>query len=173
MAYKSETTLLGLPLVHITLGGKSDGRWKRGIAKGWIAIGDIAFGVLLSIGGIAFGGVALGGIAFGVVALAGLALGVFSMGGAAIGIFAIGGAAIALHSAIGGLAVAMKYAEGGGAFAEHANDPAAKEYFENTFLFRAGRFLTDHAQWLVLLAVIPIGFNLRKLRRKRDQDACS
>ena len=63
MNYKTKYTLLGLPLVHITTGKIEDRRYKRGIAKAWIAIGDISFGVILSVGSIAFGGVAVGGLA--------------------------------------------------------------------------------------------------------------
>jgi hypothetical protein len=51
MVYESRVRLLGLPLVHITTGRVEDGRYRRGIARGWIAVGDIAFGGLLAVGG--------------------------------------------------------------------------------------------------------------------------
>lgn len=59
--YKSETTVFGIPLVHINTGGINLNR----VAKGIIAIGDVSYGVI-AIGGVAFGGIAIGGIAYGV-----------------------------------------------------------------------------------------------------------
>ena len=74
MTYKTRRTLAGLPLIHVATGQVVDGRYRRGIARGWIAVGDVSFGVLLSIGGAAFGGVALGGLGVGVLSIGGLAL---------------------------------------------------------------------------------------------------
>ncbi len=89
--YKSKVMLLGLPLIHVASGRGPDNR--RRVAKGWIAFGDIACGVLFAAGGIAVGGLSLG-----VVSLAGLALGVFAFGGGAAGVWAVGGLALAcLH----------------------------------------------------------------------------
>ena len=48
MEYRSKLTLFSVPLVHITTGKPENGVWKRGVAKGWIAVGDIAFGILFS-----------------------------------------------------------------------------------------------------------------------------
>ena len=64
---------------------------QRGIARGWIAIGDIAFGVVLSVGGIAFGGISLGGLGLGLISLAGLSVGIYAIGGLAVGYLAMGG----------------------------------------------------------------------------------
>jgi hypothetical protein len=44
MTMKSSIQLLGLPLVHVTTGQLVDGRYRRGVARGWIAVGDVAFG---------------------------------------------------------------------------------------------------------------------------------
>lgn len=118
--YKSKRTWLGLPLVHINIG--------RGIhvAKGIIAIGNIAIGALsmgviamgglclgaLSLGLLSIGGLALGllmgmgGLAIGTIAIGGVALGIFAVGGMAIGMFSLGGLAMASHIAIGGYATA-------------------------------------------------------------------
>ena len=46
MSYRSGFELLGIPFVHVAMSTVEDGVWKRGIARGWIAIGDVAFGVL-------------------------------------------------------------------------------------------------------------------------------
>jgi transcriptional regulator with XRE-family HTH domain len=114
--YKSKRTWFGLPLVHINIG--------RGmhVAKGIVAIGNIAIGVF-SLGLIALGGICLGALGAGLVSMAGLAiglllaagglaLGTLAMGGVAVGIFAIGGLSIGMFS-IGGCALASHIAIGG------------------------------------------------------------
>lgn len=103
--YKSSITINKIPLVHINLG-----RGKR-VAKGIIAIGNIAIGVF-SAGGVALGIFSLGGVAVGILALAGVALGVISLGGLSIGYLALGGLAVGIY-AFGGLAIGLKFAMGG------------------------------------------------------------
>jgi hypothetical protein len=169
MQYVSKIRLLGLPLVHIAEGGMRDGRFARGIARGWIAIGDVSFGVLLSVGGIAFGGVAFGGMAIGVLSLGGLAVGALALGGSAIGYLAAGGGAIALKAALGGLAIARDYALGGAAVARHANDEAARRYFEEDLFAEAARIAMEHSQWLVLLALLAVLLALRERKRRAEQ----
>jgi hypothetical protein len=151
-SYTSRLRLLGLPLFDIQFGAP----FPQGVpqtprsrtARGWIAMGDRARGLLLAIGGyaqglIAFGGIAVGGIAFGgvslgVISLGGLAVGALALGGGAIGWDAVGGCALGWHSAtggaaiahdaaMGGLAVASDFAVGGQAYAAEANTPAARE----------------------------------------------
>ena len=119
MEYRSRAEFLGLPLVDVAVGAPVAGQYRRGVATGWVAVGDIACGVLLAVGGIAIGGVSLGGVSVGALALGGLALGVAGLGGLALGVVAMGGAAVAWYLAIGGLAVARFYAIGGAAVAEH------------------------------------------------------
>lgn len=94
--YKSKTTLLGLPLVHINLG--------RGLrcARGIIAIGNVAAGVV-SLGGLSFGGLALGGASAGLLSIGGLALGGAVWGGLALGLLAVGGISMG-WLALGGIA---------------------------------------------------------------------
>jgi hypothetical protein len=117
--YRSKTVLFGLPLVHIAYGVDPQTGRKR-VAKGIIAIGDIA------VGGIAFGGMALGGITFG-----GISVGVLALGGMAVGLVALGGMAIGVLLALGGGAVGYValgggacgyYAFGGGACGAHVID---------------------------------------------------
>jgi len=88
--YSSETTLLGLPLVSIAFGPSPDYSENRGLARGIVAIGDVAVGVV-SFGRLAFGLLSVGGVSVGVASAGGLALGVLSLGGAAVGLVAIGG----------------------------------------------------------------------------------
>ena len=123
MEYRSSATFLGLPLVHVATGGLVDGRYKRGVATAWFAVGDIAIGVLIACGGVALGGISLGGAAIGLLPIGGLALGLLAVGGLALGFLAVGGGAFAWHAAIGGLAVARDYAIGGVASARHVIAP--------------------------------------------------
>src|ERR1041385_1366965 len=130
--YKSKMTLFGLPLVHVAT-GMDVGTGKRRIARGIIAIGNVAIG-----------GVAIGGAAIGVVALGGGSVGLLAFGGGALGILAFGGLAIGLAAALGGGAIAPLaigggavgyFAYGGGAYGHHAYsgvgiDPKAWDFFE-------------------------------------------
>jgi hypothetical protein len=119
MEYRSRASLFGIPLIHIAVGSSVNGQYRRGIATGWIAIGDIAMGILFACGGLAAGGVCIGGVAVGAFSIGGLAVGLGAMGGLGIGIVALGGAAIAWYAAMGGLAVSHGYAIGGVAHAPH------------------------------------------------------
>src|SRR5262245_33634829 len=111
--YRSQRTLWGLPLVAVAMGPDLAAGQARGIAKGLIAVGDVAIGGLavggiacgvISVGGVCFGGLAVGGLAFGLGAIGGLAIGGVGMGGAAAGIVAVGGVAVGVYSH-GGVAI--------------------------------------------------------------------
>ena len=168
--FRSRATLLGLPLVEINMSapmppGPGDDDEFAGatpmlrVARGWIAIGDDARGVLLAvgstargfvaIGGRAFGALSFGGLALGLVAIGGLGLGFVGIGGLGVGVYALGGGAvgwdaaaggcaIAWHAAAGGVAVARDHAVGGLAIARHANDAEARAALSgHAFLRRA------------------------------------
>jgi hypothetical protein len=154
MEYKSTATLLGLPLIHVAIGPSEGRRSKRGLARGWLAVGDIAFGVIGAAGGAAFGGIALGGIGVGLISLSGLAVALYALGGFSLGIFSIGGLAVGWQAAMGGGAIAFEYAVGGYASAEHANDTAAREYM-TTSIMRYSGYVVAHARWFIVLAFLP------------------
>jgi hypothetical protein len=129
---RSAATFAGLPLYDLAWGPDLERNEIRGHAKGIIAIGDFAIGVL-ALGGIARGIVAIGGLAIGGLSLGGLSVGLGAIGGLAIGGLALGGGAIG-GAAIGGGAIG-RYACGGGALGEHVigpleRDPLAIEFFE-------------------------------------------
>ncbi len=114
--YKSQATLLGLPLVHVHL---SRGNGRPAVAKGILAVGDVAFGAV-AFGGLSAGLVSLGGLSLGLLlALGGLSVGLFALGGAALGVYAFGGVAIG-YCALGGVACASELAAGGVASARVA-----------------------------------------------------
>ncbi len=165
--FRSRATLFGLPLLDINVAdpmpaGETVGP-QRGIARGWIAIGDEARGFIaiggrsfgvLSFGGLAAGLVAVGGLSLGVLSLGGLGIGVLAFGGGAIGWQACGGGAVAWHAAVGGGAIAHDYALGGGAWAEHANDAAARAVLLHHPLWRGLEWSIAHATWLTMVFVV-------------------
>jgi serine/threonine protein kinase len=133
--YRSHRTLLGLPLVHVAAGPMERGKPRRR-ARGWIAVGDVACGV------IAFGKVralgvvsCAGALSCGIVTAAGSAsLGVLGFAGAAVvGVIALAGGCGIGYASFGGLAVG-RYAMGGGAVGQHTisgagADPEAVDWF--------------------------------------------
>ncbi len=124
--YRSETEILGWPLVHITRGIDPQTGLPR-VARGIIAIGNLALG-LFACGGIAVGGVAFGGLSLGLLALGGVAVGIVAGGGVALGAYlALGGLAISLHYGIGGLALAPHALDG------MHGDPAILRFLERWF----------------------------------------
>src|SRR5579872_1173404 len=102
--YKSSLSIGGWPLIHIA-GGVDPKTMQLRVAKGVVAIGNIAMGAI-AIGGVALGLVSVGGLSLGLlIAVGGVALGAgCSIGGLAVGAFAIGGLAIGYLFSVGGLA---------------------------------------------------------------------
>lgn len=158
--YESKTQLLGLPLISVRFEGASN---NRKAAKGWIAIGDFAYGVLFASGNIAVGGIAIGAVSFGLFSFGGMAIGGLALGGCALGWATVGGVAagwlvyggIALgwQAAVGGLAVAHDYALGGVAVGEHANDDVAKAFFENNSFFQYSELMMTPWSWWIVMAI--------------------
>ena len=100
--YRSKSSLFGMPIIHLAFGYNPHTGFPR-IARGVIAIGNLALGVV-AIGGIAAGGFVLSGIGLGMLVVAGIAVGWVAVGGIAAGAaFALGCLAISLGHAIGGL----------------------------------------------------------------------
>lgn len=103
--YTSSLTIGGWPLIHVCA-GLDPMTMRPRIARGVVAIGNVAVGVL-AIGGLACGVFTLGGGSIGLLlAVGGAALGLgLSVGGFAMGSIAIGGAAVGFMYAIGGVAI--------------------------------------------------------------------
>jgi hypothetical protein len=129
---------------------------RQHAARGWLALGDRAYGVIfamgnvavggiavggllsvgvIALGGITVGGLAIGGLSLGVLAFGGLSGGVFALGGMAMGWMAFGGGAVAWRAAKGGGAWAHDFAIGGSATAAQANDHAAEAFIGNHWFF--------------------------------------
>ena len=175
MEYKSRWTLLGLPLIHVNVGGTPEARMP--VAKGWIAIGAKAYGVLFAAGAVAIGGISFGGLAVGLVTWGGLgigalvwggfALGIWSMGGLAVGWKAIGGCALGWSAVQGGVALARDFAQGAVAWAAHANDASAAAFFRKDDFFQLAREFGTHAHWAWLVGLVPLFPMLTRWRTYR------
>ncbi len=98
--YKSGLRLLGVPLVHIQFGLPEDG---EPAAFGWIAAGDVAYGLLFAWGGFAVAPVSVGIVSLGVLSVGTVGFGAFSIGTIGIGAIAMGASAIG-YKAYGSLA---------------------------------------------------------------------
>jgi len=153
MEYRSPVSFLGLPLIHVATGGVADGQYRRGVAVGWIAAGDIAIGVLVSCGGVAVGGVGIGGASLGLLSVGGLAVGLTALGGLAVGLFALGGAAFAWYLAVGGLAVAHDFAVGGIAMAKEVLSALSPE-LQSRYPHPQAPFRVGDAMWLLAIVVV-------------------
>jgi hypothetical protein len=179
--YRSEASLLGLPLIHVRLGAT----WasQQAPVKAWIAIADdAAIGVIFAFGGMAIapiciGGFAVGGIVFGgfgagVLCYAGFAVGVWVVGGMVSGLMAVGGCAFGWKAAVGGIAIAHEFAQGGVALALHANDPVAGDFIGGNPFFRNAFALVTKWLWpTVLLSLLPSLLIWRATKKKRQHPA--
>jgi RNA polymerase sigma factor (sigma-70 family) len=162
--YRSPVTFLGLPLIHIRVGGPCRG--KDAVVKAWFAAGGCAMGGLFAFGGLAIapfsiGGCALGliswgGTSMGLLAVGGLAVGGWSWGALAIGWNAYGGCAVAWKAAVGGAAVAHGFALGSIPQGAQAGDEAAKSYVASSQFFQWAQWGSRHAGWLNLIWVLPL-----------------
>lgn len=130
LIYQSGTKLFGLPLIDVHFGHSREQPLARGYARGWIALGDVAYGIVFALGGFAAGGVALGGIAIG-----GVSVGAVAAGGGAYGLIAAGYVAVgtifaaAVDAACGLVAMARHVASGTLlALGEHTTDGVATHW---------------------------------------------
>ena len=98
--YRSNKGINGWPLIHINLGTHPE-TGRPLVAKGVVAIGNIAIGI-----------VSIGAAAFGIVTLAGFGLGIVSLAGMAIGIVALGAIALGFEVALGAVVLSSKFALG-------------------------------------------------------------
>ncbi|HLH56820.1 MAG TPA: sigma-70 family RNA polymerase sigma factor, partial [Verrucomicrobiae bacterium] len=179
--YKSDATLLGIPLIHIRFGTT----WAslHDVMTAWIAVGDGAsVGLIFAFGGVAiapisFGGFALGALVFGGFGLgalcyAGFAIGICAVGGIVSGFMALGGIAIGWKAAAGGVALAREFAQGGIAVATHANDAASQAFCGNSmFLQNAYALVTTWLWPILLLSLLPVLFISRATRNRRQAGA--
>jgi hypothetical protein len=170
--YRSRLTLLGVPLIHARFSTPDDG--ERPVF-GWIAGGDRAYGLLIAWGGYAVAPISIGAVAVGFLAIGTLSVGVISLGTVAVGALAIGCMSVGVQaygwlSALGwktagsgGFAVARYAAEGPIAWAQHANDSVARQFFadpnaeQNQMIFFA---------LVSILTIIPVALYANSVRKR-------
>lgn len=170
--YRSRRTWLGVPLVHIRFASPDEG--DRPVF-GWFAGGDRAYGLLFAWGGYAIAPFSIGAVSVGFIAVGSLSVGVISLGTAGVGLLAFGCMALGLKaygwlSALGwqtaqgsGFSIARIAAEGPMAFAQHANDPIARQILADPN--------AEQSQMLVLvvitvLSLVPIAYYARTVRQR-------
>jgi len=176
--YRSPRTFLGLPLVHVRFNCVEGGKTLP--AKGWIAVGNRAYGIVFAAGTIAVGSiswgalpvglVALGGVGIGLFAFGGLAVGFAAIGGVVVGYVALGGGAIGWLGASGGAVWARHFALGGGAIAQHANDQAAQAFMHGSVFFRYG-WIVLNILMVMLLLPPALGLWFKRWRERKGQAA--
>ncbi len=195
--WSSRWSFCGLPLIDIRFTNPRRASSELSLAeaarppkwaRGWIALGDKAQGVLFAAGSIAVGGVGVGGTTCGLVSIGGLTFGILPIGGLAIGLFPIGGMAIGLaafgglacgwwalgggaiawqaaNAGPGGTAYAHDYAIGQRAYAAHANDEVAGAFFrDHAFFSRATEIIDSMTPYMqspwVFILLVAIGLSL-------------
>ncbi len=177
--YRTHTTFLGLPLIHIRVGDQF--AFMREPVRAWIAMGGRAIGGLFAFGAWSMAPISLGGFSIGLLSFGGASLGLFSVGGIAVGAYtffgglcfawqAQGACAIAWHAAFGGVAIARDFAIGGIAHAAETNNDAAWQFVQSDPFFRVSHFVNTHWIWLNLLWAIPFFVQWRAIRRRRRQN---
>ncbi len=167
--YRSNTTLFGLPLLHVTAGPDPlTGRERT--AKGVIAIGGKARGIF-AFGGVAMGVFAFGGASLGVIAFGGVAIGLVSMGGLAIALlFALGGGAVGTVAMGGGAVGYLVYA--GGGLGVHVYDAMSRDPMAQRFFLPWAKTLMANIQLIniaFLAILLSIGCGVPFLLQRRTK----
>jgi len=162
--YRSRAELFGWPLFHLCSGAGAGS--DAPTAKGWIAVGPAAYGLIVAVGGVSVAPISVGGLSFGIFSLGGMSLGLaafggttggyWAMGGFTAGIYAAGGCATAWQAATGGMAIARHYAVGGMAIGLHANDAPARALVEVYPFFRAWNGALHHIALVYIVAMVPL-----------------
>jgi hypothetical protein len=168
--YRSRLHLLGLPFIHVRLGGwPSAGPMKvRKPVKAWIAVTDgFAFGLLFAYGGVAVAPVSMGACAIGLFSYGAMAVGAMAVGGFGFGVWAFAGfgfgwrvsagCAIAWDIASGGhYAIAHHFALGPMAHAAQANNEFVRNLVQTNPFFRTCWIILPYFYWLMWVWAIPL-----------------
>lgn len=179
LEYRSNITLLGLPLIHLRFGRKR-GESVRAV-KAWFAVGDFAIGVVgafgamaiapFSLGAFSVGLLSVGGLAAGVACWGGIGVGVWAIGGCALGWTAYGGCVVGWEAAQGVLVTARHLALGTVAVAQHANDAVARAAMNQNPFFQFTRQVMRYAALLNLTWFVPmllLWWKARQMKRRES-----
>ena len=170
--FKSQFMLFGIPLFHFQFSKPEMGDKP---AFGWIAGGNVAYGLIFAWGGVAVAPVSVGIISFGVISIGGLGFGLVGIGVVAIGVIGFGASAIAYkayaslsalgwESALsGGFATAKEAAIGAIAQGVQVNNEAAAQITNLTGL-------NQNYLWILAviaaLVIIPAVWHSHKVRQR-------
>ena len=169
---KSRARLLGVPLVHIRFALPEAGDPP---AIGWIAAGDVAFGLLFAWGGFAVAPISVGIVSLGVLTVGAVGFGMYAMGTIGIGVIAMGACAIGYQaygslsalgwkSAVGSsFSTAREAALGPIADAQHVNDETAAELAN---LSAVGDAFVPVLAATAALAIVPVVLYARAVRKR-------
>jgi RNA polymerase sigma factor (sigma-70 family) len=136
--YRSQRSVLGLPLMHVRLRVGDRTVESPRMVRGWIAVGDgVALGGLFAHGGrLAIAPLSTGPGAIGLASLGIFSLGLGAIGGLAGGVFSYGIIAFGWSAARAvTFAGARTFAEGYYALGQHANDAVAAAFFRDDLFF--------------------------------------
>lgn len=170
--YRSRASLFGVPLVHVRFASPDEG---DGPVVGWIAGGDRAYGLLFAWGAWAVAPVSVGAFSVGFLSIGAVGFGVIGLGTFGVGLVAIGAVAVGLKayaglSALGwyaarsnGFGIAHVAANAPIAFAQHANDAAARALVVDP---NADRNQMIFYIVVVLGTLIPMALYARAVRRR-------
>jgi RNA polymerase sigma factor (sigma-70 family) len=165
--YRSRFQLLGLPFIHLRIGGWQNGKAQKPV-KAWIAGTDgVAFGVLLAYGGVAVAPVSIGACAVGLFSYAAMAVGALAVGGFAFGVWAFGafgfgwqasaGCAIAWNIASGDqYAIAHHFALAPIAHAAQVNNEFVRHLVKSNPFFQVCWIFVPYFIWLMWVWAIPM-----------------
>ena len=170
--FKSKIRLFGIPLFHFQFTKPEVGDRP---AYGWIAGGNVAYGVLFAWGGIAVAPVSVGIVSFGVLSIGALGFGLIGIGAVGIGLIGFGASAIAYKayaslSALGwesafsgGFAMAKDAAIGTIAYADKINNEQAAQITNLTEL-------SQNYLWILAaigaLVIIPAAWHSIKVQQR-------
>lgn len=138
--YRSRHSLLGLPLIHYAR-GISPETGSREVARGVLAVGRVAVGVV-AVGQVALGLIGIGQFSLGLL----LGIGQLTLGPVALGQVALGGVAVGQlvmgYLAVGQYALGHYVLAQGGTgvhiLSQHHVDPEAQRFFAGLYAWLRG-----------------------------------
>jgi RNA polymerase sigma factor (sigma-70 family) len=171
--YKSRICLAGIPLLHFRFGTPEQGDKP---VFGWVAGGDLAYGLLFAWGGVAIAPISVGIASFGVISVGAVGVGLMGLGTIGIGVIGFGASAIGYKaygtfSALGwdsaftgiGFSVAKHAAIGPFSFAEHINNEQAAEICNLSFMGQSYLWILAA---IALLVIVPAVLHSNKVRQR-------
>lgn len=173
--YKSRLTFLGVPLMHVKLATPEA---EERPAIGWIAAGEVAYGLLFAWGGFAVAPISVGIISGGLITVGAVGFGLISIGTVGVGLLAMGASAIGYKaygslSALGwesafsvGFSTAKEAAVGPIAYADQVNNELAASISN---LESVGQSYVTILGIMAILVIVPVVLYARAVR-KRSQN---